>query len=659
MTDSDAQQGASGHSATSARAIILGFIFAIGHVFWLVTLEQYWYKSTGTPSVYTLVYTAVFIFFWLIVINRAIQSRWPNSALARGELLTIFTMMTVGCALAGTAMVPTLAQLTMEPYYNIPLRHFDTTVLPYVTPWLVVNNQNMVVDYFKGHSSIFSDGYIRNIAGPFGWWMIFFFFLLLMVHSANAILRRQWSRNEHLSFPVTQLPIAMSSSGAGSLFTLRLFWIGFAVAAGITLMSGMYVFFPSWPRFQVRSVADLWNFLPPEPAPWRWMGSLNISLQPFAIGLAFLIPLDLLFSFWFFTWIWGFERVWGRAFTNNPSPWSNNPGFPYHGQQMMGVMLALLLLIIWTGRGHLSRAFQQALHPRRDSDDVGDAISYRFAFLGFALGLLGSMGFFFAMKITAMLVIFYTIMLLAVLVVVARIRAEFGPPVQDLLGGGPDRGIEAILSPAVTGLRAWVSWRVLTFWLSRDAYSTYPSAAHMDALKIGEVSGGLNRRYWIALLVVGILGGVIAYWWTLYLGFKAGPTRGVNGFPSQCMGHCAWRYVLGDVDSPVTKPSVSTSIAMSLGFLGTVAIYFVRSRGIYLPINPIAYPLTAGVVMRTYWFPIFLAWLFKLLIMRYGGLRLFRSMLPFFFGLILGEFVVGVCWQILGAILNITTYSFA
>ena len=39
------------------------------------------------------------------------------------------------------------------------------------------------------------------------------------------------------------------------------------------------------------------------------------------------------------------------------------------------------------------------------------------------------------------------------------------------------------------------------------------------------------------------------------------------------------------------------------------------------------------------WFGMFLAWLFKLLILRYGGIVLYRRMLPLFIGLILGTSV--------------------
>ena len=39
-----------------------------------------------------------------------------------------------------------------------------------------------------------------------------------------------------------------------------------------------------------------------------------------------------------------------------------------------------------------------------------------------------------------------------------------------------------------------------------------------------------------------------------------------------------------------------------------------------------------------------MAWMFKATILRYGGVRLYRLMVPFFLGLALGEFSTAVLW---------------
>ena len=51
--------------------------------------------------------------------------------------------------------------------------------------------------------------------------------------------------------------------------------------------------------------------------------------------------------------------------------------------------------------------------------------------------------------------------------------------------------------------------------------------------------------------------------------------------------------------------------------------------------------------MDQLWFSIALAWLLKLLAMKYGGPSLFRRARPFFFGLIIGQFFIAGLWLII------------
>jgi hypothetical protein len=61
-------------------------------------------------------------------------------------------------------------------------------------------------------------------------------------------------------------------------------------------------------------------------------------------------------------------------------------------------------------------------------------------------------------------------------------------------------------------------------------------------------------------------------------------------------------------------------------------------------LHPIGYPVSMVWLTDQLWFSIFLAWLFKLVIMKYGGPRLFRSAKPFFLGLIVGQFFAAGLW---------------
>jgi hypothetical protein len=42
--------------------------------------------------------------------------------------------------------------------------------------------------------------------------------------------------------------------------------------------------------------------------------------------------------------------------------------------------------------------------------------------------------------------------------------------------------------------------------------------------------------------------------------------------------------------------------------------------------------------------------------LRYGGIRAYRAALPFFIGLILGDYVIASLWTILGSVTGATMY---
>src|SRR5207248_1973387 len=53
---------------------------------------------------------------------------------------------------------------------------------------------------------------------------------------------------------------------------------------------------------------------------------------------------------------------------------------------------------------------------------------------------------------------------------------------------------------------------------------------------------------------------------------------------------------------------------------------------------------------------IVLAWAIKTLVLRYGGMRLYRQSLPFFYGMILGDFLAGGLTTLAGCIFGVNVY---
>jgi hypothetical protein len=78
----------------------------------------------------------------------------------------------------------------------------------------------------------------------------------------------------------------------------------------------------------------------------------------------------------------------------------------------------------------------------------------------------------------------------------------------------------------------------------------------------------------------------------------------------------------------------------------TFGIVWLRSRVAWFPFHPLGYALCGTWTMMVFWFPCFVAWLLKVLILRYGGMRLYARARPFFLGMVLGEFTMAVLFTL-------------
>jgi hypothetical protein len=103
-------------------------------------------------------------------------------------------------------------------------------------------------------------------------------------------------------------------------------------------------------------------------------------------------------------------------------------------------------------------------------------------------------------------------------------------------------------------------------------------------------------------------------------------------------------------------PDVRGMGAIAFGFLMTTALILLRSYFVWWPLHPVGYAIANTNTMTSTWLPFFIAWLTKLLILRYGGARLYRQSVPFFLGLIAGDLLGGGLTTAIGAFTGINVY---
>jgi hypothetical protein len=191
----------------------------------------------------------------------------------------------------------------------------------------------------------------------------------------------------------------------------------------------------------------------------------------------------------------------------------------------------------------------------------------------------------------------------------------------------------------------------LFFWFNR-AYRYHPMPHQLEGFKLAERTRSDYRRFFWMMMIAGAFGALAGFWAMLHLNYIYGATAKAGTF-----GPEGYDRLTGWLNSP-TGPSFQKAAAIVAGLLFAFFLELMRLRFPAWPFHPLGFAVTASWEINLVWMPIFIAWAIKLLLLRYGGLKGFRDALPFFFGLMLGQFFVGSIVNIIGIVLDIPTYQF-
>ena len=145
----------------------------------------------------------------------------------------------------------------------------------------------------------------------------------------------------------------------------------------------------------------------------------------------------------------------------------------------------------------------------------------------------------------------------------------------------------------------------------------------------------------------------------LSLLYKHGAASASLGPPNVPMifGSEPWNRMNTWVKTPA-PPDINSGIAIVVGFAITILLNSLRMNLNWFPFHPVGFAVSCSWSMHRLWLAMFIAWAIKLILLRYGGLKLYRRALPFFLGIILGECVVGSFWTIFGIVFKLPSYAF-
>ena len=91
---------------------------------------------------------------------------------------------------------------------------------------------------------------------------------------------------------------------------------------------------------------------------------------------------------------------------------------------------------------------------------------------------------------------------------------------------------------------------------------------------------------------------------------------------------------------------------LSIGAVVTAGLSALRLRFAAWPLHPLGFLLCYSYPIHRIWFSVFLGWLLKVLLVRFGGAGLYRHSRPAFTGLIVGEAGAAAFWLMVSVVLH-------
>ena len=617
-------------------SIAIGLLLIPLNCYWITYIELVQYSAQ--PTIVSLIFTVVFNILVLIGFNQIFQRFLPQLALSQGELLVIYVMLSVASATAGHSMMEILVSTLGHAFwFATPENDWKDLFWRYIPNWLAVADKDVLSGYYEGDSTLHTRQHLLGWLTPVMSWFAFLFAMLFVMVCITLIVRKPWTEDEKLAYPIIQLPARMTSE---SFFTNRLMWIGFGLVATLDIINGLHHIFPAIPS--VYEKAYRFRFT---EKPFSAMGWLRLGIYPFVLGIGFLIPLDLLFSSWFFFWVWKTQQIFGSVMG------LEGTGYPYINYQGFGAYMGIFLIAVWRSRKYVQNLFGTQASPRSTRDEP---ISSRLLFLALISGV-AFLTFFClraGMSLWAILVFFG--LYFAFSTAVSRMRAELGSPMHDLHYTGPERVLVAALGTRKLGPNNLSMFSF--FWFFTRTFDSHPMPHQLEGFKLAATSGIRSRFMLFAILAALIVGILSQFWALISIPYRLGALHEMSRVPI-VYGSEPWTQLQNWLTHPL-DPDYWALGFTGIGLLFALFLMLMRMKFFWFPFHPAAYAAVCGSWAVNYiWFSLGIVWVLKLILLKYGGRNAHRKAMPFFLGLILGQFTVGSLWTILGMVFNIPAYG--
>jgi len=584
----------------------------------------------------------IFLFFWVAAL--AALAHWVLGrrlrVLRESDLVVVYGMLMVGTAVPTMGLGGYLFPLTTGVfYYASPENRWAEVVQPNVPRWLAPGSHDTIRHLYEG---LPEGGAIPwgDWVVPLAFWTVFVVSLYLVSVAVVGLLRRRWVEEEKLVYPLAIVPMEMVAAGGrrGAFFRSGMMWAGLVFSAGLILYNyaaGRLGPASGWTPLELSSRIEF----------ERSGVDVLFTFDTLVLGLSYLLNLEVSFSVWVFHLVAlaekaAFNRV-GFRLIGPAEP--HAAGGSALANQQAGSMLFLAVVALWLGRRSIVALFRRDA-ARREAERGLAAPTTLLVCL--VLGLAGTAAFLRATGLPWPMAVLLLLIGLGLMFGVTRLLAQAGVGRMRAPASAPALltnlvGTAPLGSQGLGGLGMSFVWAgdIQLFVMGTLAQAT-------------KVASEARRRarglFWILALAL-IVSLLACYGSYLYFGYRGGMANGYGWyFVNSPRYHWGW---IADCIMYGREPHWGRTAFLGVGAGVTAALSWAQLRFAGWPLHPIGLAIAMTNTVWIDWFSIFLAWLFKKLILRYGGPAVYRRSTLFFLGLIVGSCVGRGTTTVLDALL--------
>lgn len=610
----------------TVRSVIIG-VFVCGLVSVWVPLSEF-VVGASRMNLSQLPVAAMGTFSIVLILNAIIGRFLPSIRLRPAEVLVIFTFAFIAAIMGTSDLLEWVFSVMVVPYYlATPENRWIDDVWPHLKQWWIIQGPSEELRWaFVGAPT--GESIPWHIwAVPLFWWGTFVGALVFASICLASILRKQWADNERLPFPLVQVPLDIMSNPGGKwhlpeMLRKRAFWIGAGIPLFVILFNIINYFSLQWPQIPLfrEFIIPLGPGLP----------SLFIKFNMYVIGFAYMVNTNILFSAWFWYLIVMAEQgIYTRVgYSLGAADDLYSARDAITSWQGEGALFVFVFVSLWMARRHLLFVFRVFI-GREKTNDEHELLPYRWAVPGFLAAAFYMGAFLVHAGMSVPMAAVFVFGGFVTWLGIARIISQTGlvymdNPLTPQMLTFHAFGTVGVPAAQLVGM-------VATYALVVNGRGPLLPSIFQMAWLGGKI--GRSGRKMLTVLLIGFTGAfVIGSAYFIYISYAHGSTTFLS-----------WAYPRhGEqvYDAIITKMQARQAIDFArwtifgIGAAVMAVLTWVQYRFPGWPIHPIGFPIAANI--DNMFFPVFLTWLIKSILLRVGGVQAYERARPVFLGLIVG-----------------------